>query len=105
MRTGTTTQAHFDVRAYTLAPISSGFILSAVVHYRLANASDASSVGFHPCTEASNQTVPTFFSEDGYTCDDQFMRSFEDPEVLLEAKNGSYVIIVSTSRCDFVRTQ
>lgn len=70
--------------------------------YRLANVSDSSSTNFHPCTEGSNQTVPTFFSEDSYTCNDQFMRLFEDPDVVLEAKNGSYVIIVSATICVFV---
>lgn len=66
---------------------------------RLANVSDSSSTNFHPCTEGSNQTVPTFFSEDSYTCNDQFMRLFEDPDVVLEAKNGSYLIIVGATIC------
>ena len=62
--------------------------------HRLANVSDVTSTDFHPCEGGGNATVDTLFSGNGATCDDQFLRLIEDPEVLLTAKNGSYVIMV-----------
>jgi len=38
--------------------------------------------------------VPTLFSESA-TCDEQFFKMFEDPEVLLTGENGSFFIVVS----------
>lgn len=61
---------------------------------RLANVSDATSSGFHPCEGGGNETVGTFFSGNAATCDNQFLKLMDDPEVLFTAKNGSYVIMV-----------
>lgn len=65
---------------------------------RLANVSDPTSTDFHPCEGGGNETVNAIFSGGGATCDDQFLRLFEEPEVLLTAKNGSYLIMVSSPR-------
>lgn len=68
---------------------------SVSIGYRLANVSDSTTTEFHPCEGGGNETVPTMFLEEGATCDDQFLRFFGEPEVLLTAKNGSYMIMVS----------
>eukprot|EP00904_Undaria_pinnatifida_P004196 jgi/Undpi1/13778/HiC_scaffold_9.g03429.m1 len=71
----------------------------AAGNHRLANVSDVTSTDFHPCEGGGNATVDTLFSGNGATCDDQFLRLIEDPEVLLTAKNGSYVIMVCDVLC------
>lgn len=62
--------------------------------FREINVTDSTSTGYHPCPGGGNATVETLFA-DGATCDDQFMKLFHNPEVLLTSKNGSYMIMVS----------
>lgn len=63
---------------------------------RLANISDSTSTGFHPCTSGGNETVETLFDNGAATCDDQFLKLTNDG--FLTAKNGSYLIVVSIVR-------
>lgn len=62
---------------------------------RFTNISDVTSTGFHPCENGGNETVPTLFSENDATCDDHFLKLFDDPTAQLTGKNGSLVIMVS----------
>lgn len=56
--------------------------------------SDSTSTGFHPCEAGGNETVSTLFLDNEATCDDKFFKMFDDPESLLTAKNGSFLIMV-----------
>lgn len=55
-------------------------------------------MGFHPCEAGGNETVSTLFLGNEATCDDKFFKLFHDPEALLTAKNGSFLIMVSLRR-------
>lgn len=63
------------------------------IAFREVNITDSSSTGFHPCPGGGNSTVETLFSSEA-TCDDHFMKFFHSPEVVLTAKEGSYLIMV-----------
>ncbi|CBJ27933.1 conserved unknown protein [Ectocarpus siliculosus] len=65
---------------------------------RLTNLTDVSDMGFHPCLAGGDETVTTLISQTA-TCDDHFFKMSDNPETLLTAKNGSFVIMCCDVLC------
>lgn len=91
-------ELHSKLWRRPLSPVASSItssLLNVPQIKRFTNISDSISTGFHPCEAGGNETVSTLFLDNEATCDDKFFKVFDDPEALLTAKNGSFLIMVS----------